>query len=541
MRSRLLLSALAAAGGIALLTVAAAVAATGHSQSGVKRGGTLRVNLSTTDVQFLDPALDYEFYGWSVLFSTCVRLLSYPDAGGVAGTKLIPEGATSFPRISANGRTYTFTIRRGHRFNTGEAVTAQSYARAVERMLNKKMSSPGATFFSDIVGAQAVLAGKRTRPAGMVVKGNTISFRLTKANPDFLSRVAMPFMCAQPPSLPIDSKGVLTPPMAGPFYIASRDVGRTVVLKRNPNYGGKRQVSLDEIVITVNTALDASLLQVRKGEADYDMLGLPPTAHRGLASQFGVNKGRYWVHPALGFSYLALNTKRGPLADVNLRKAVNFAVDRTALAKLNGYLGGTPTDQILPPGIPGYRNAALYPNRPNVARAKQLAGGKSGTLRLYYPRGAPADQQAVVIQQNLKQIGYDVKLVPMNFDVLVNATGHPSEPYDMVAIAWFADYADPFDFIDILLNGSRISPANNVNLAQFDQPAFNRKMDTAARLVGDRRYRAYGDLDVDIMRNAAPLAPLYTGNNREFVSARLGCYRYVPAYQALSLAVVCLK
>ncbi|MGL6278309.1 MAG: hypothetical protein ACRC50_01980, partial [Gaiella sp.] len=130
MNGRLRLAATLAAAGVAMLATSAAFALTAES---TRTGGTLRVNMSETDVQYLDPALDYDFYGWTVLSATCVRLLSYPDEGGPAGARLVPEGAKAFPRISNGGRTFTFVVRKGYRFNTGEAVTAESYARAVER------------------------------------------------------------------------------------------------------------------------------------------------------------------------------------------------------------------------------------------------------------------------------------------------------------------------------------------------------------------------------------------------------------------------
>jgi peptide/nickel transport system substrate-binding protein len=540
MRSRL---GLAVAFSLVGLTLLAASAALARPSGGVvKNGGTLRVNMSETDVQYLDPALDYDFYGWTVLFATCVRLLSYPDKGGPAGSRLVPEGATAFPKISNGGRTYTFTVRTGYRFNTGEAVTAESYARAVERGLAKKMNASASIFMGDIVGADAVLVGKRARPSGLVVRGNTITFKLTKPAPDFLSRVAMPFFCAQSPSTPLDPKGVNEPAMAGPFYIKERDPGRTILLERNPYYTGPRKARLDRIAITVNSATEGSLLQIEKGEADFEMVGLPPTSHKRLATKYGVNKGRYFVHEALGFGYLALNTTRELTGQVNVRRAINYAIDRTALAALNGYLGGAPTDQILPPGMPGYRDAKLYPSRPNPTRATALLAGTTGTLRLYYPKGPPADQQVIVIQQNLKKVGLDVKPVGLPFDVLLGKIGNPKEPYDMILIGWFADYVDPSNFVDILLNGKRISSSNNnSNLALFDDPTFNRRMNRSSLLVGDARYAAFGKLDVDIMRDAAPLAPIFVNTNRELVSKNVGCYTYVPAYQAMSLATACLK
>lgn len=525
---------------LVLATCAAGAALAGSRGAGAD-GGTLRVNISESDVQYLDPQLDYEFYGWSLLFATCARLMSYPDKSGPAGSRLVPEVAAGFPVVSKDGRTYTFRIRKGFRFNTGDPVTPGSFARAIERSLSKEMTSPGASFISDVVGAEAVLAGKRTRPTGVVVRGDQLILKLKAPSADLVSRLTMVFFCAVPEDLPIDPKGVNLPPMAGPYYFAAREPGRSITLEKNPYYGGSRPRHVDRIQVTVNTSIQTSYLQVRSGEADVDLFGVPPQQNSQLAKEFGINAGRYWVHTALAVNYIALNTTRGLLRDASVRKALNFAVDRQAVTRLAGFRAGKPTDQVVPAGIPGHKDVSIYPWTPNVARAKALMAGRTGKLNLYISSGPPLEEQAEVIKANLKAIGLDVTVKKLPFGVLVGKIGNSSEPYDMVLIGWFADYADPFDFIDILLNGARITQTNNVNLSLFDDPAFNAQMDKAARLRGAARYAAYARLDERIMREAAPWVPVNNPNAREFVSKRVGCYVYPPPYMAMSLAVTCLK
>jgi peptide/nickel transport system substrate-binding protein len=351
--------------GVRLWTAAATAVAAGCAvaPAWAAEGGTLRVNISNSDVQSLDPAIDYEIYGWTVEFATCAKLLNYPDKPGAAGSQLLPEVAAGFPSVSADGRTYTFHLRNTFRFSDGSQVTAASFSRAIERGLSKKMSSAAASFVGDIVGADAVTAGKATRPSGVTANGDTLVVKLKRAAPDFLARIAMNFFCAVPANLPIDPNGVKAPPMAGPYYVASREPGRSIVMKRNPYYKGNRPHHLAEIHITVSTNQAQRLLQVRQGEADIDLSGLPPSAH-----------------------------------------------------------------------------------------------------------------------------------------------------------------AD-----------------NDVNNARFDDPTFNERMDNAANLSGAARYAAYGKLDVDLMRIAAPWASVYNRNVREFVSTRVGCYLYQPVFAGMDLAAACLR
>jgi hypothetical protein len=98
--NRLGLCAVLTAAGIALLATAALAGAKGP-RTHVKEGGTLRLNVSATDIQSIDPAVDYENTGWAVEFATCLKLINYPDKPGAAGTVLIPERARDQPRSRA--------------------------------------------------------------------------------------------------------------------------------------------------------------------------------------------------------------------------------------------------------------------------------------------------------------------------------------------------------------------------------------------------------------------------------------------------------
>jgi ABC-type oligopeptide transport system substrate-binding subunit len=134
-----------------------------------------------------------------------------------------------------------------------------------------------------------------------------------------------------------------------------------------------------------------------------------------------------------------------------------------------------------------------------------------------------------------------VTIKQYSFGVLNGLTSVTSTPYDMVLTGWIADYADPYDFINVLLDGTNITKSNNPNLAQLNDPTFNRRMEQAALIVGQRRYTTYGKLDVDISRDAAPWASLYNLNIREFLSSRVGCYTFQPVLGEMDLAATCIK
>ncbi len=149
-----------------------------------KRGGTLRVNLSTTDFEYVDPALAYDAYGWGVLDTTNLMLLNYPDKPAPEGSRLVPDAAVGFPRVSRDGKTYTFTIKSGLQFSDGSAVTAAAFKRAFERAADPKQASPAIAFMHDVVGADARNEGKAGSVTGISAKGQTLSIRLTAGESD---------------------------------------------------------------------------------------------------------------------------------------------------------------------------------------------------------------------------------------------------------------------------------------------------------------------------------------------------------------------
>jgi ABC-type oligopeptide transport system substrate-binding subunit len=521
---------------VVLLMALAVVGAAGAKT--IATGGTLNVDLAT-DVDYTDPALSYLSTGWELEYATCLKLFNYPDSNGPRASQLVPEAASGFPKVSAGGKTYDFTVKVGFsKFSNGQPVTAASFKAVFDRIADPKMQSPAGAFMSDIVGASS------SPVSGVRVKGDHLIVSLTHAAPDFLARLAMPFFCAIPAGTAHDPNGVLTPPSAGPYYIASRVPNRSIVLKRNPYYKGKRPHNVSEIDYTIGNSLDATYLRVQQGATDYAAGGIPPASYADAAQKYGINKGQFWVKPLLSTSYLAFNTSRGVFKNnVALRKAVNEAIDRKALLAQSGYLAGKRTDQILPPGMAGFRDADLYPlKQPNLVFAKKLATGHTGdgNVVLYESNRGASPLRAQIIQYDLQQIGLTVDTKLFARAVQLEKEGTRGEPFDIADEQWGADYADPYDFVNVLLDGTGIQATNNNNFAYFNDPKFNTEMRQASLLSGAQRYTTYGNLDVQIMQQGVPWAPRANANNRMVVSKRFGCFTYSAIY-TVDLAAACLK
>jgi ABC-type oligopeptide transport system substrate-binding subunit len=242
-------------------------------------------------------------------------------------------------------------------------VTARSFAEAFNRDANPKMQSPAVGYLHDIVGADAVIAGKAATISGVrVLAPYRLQIRLTKPLGDFTARLTMPFFCPLLPNTPIDRAGIDNPPGSGPYYIAERIVNRQVVLRRNRFYRGGRPANVDEIVFTIRPA-EACRLAVEQNQIDYCAV-IPPGAFPGVAATYGINHpgGQFLLNLVLSTSFFVFNHDRpafkGP-GQIPLKKAINYALDRPALTRAFGELAGRRTDQKLPP-VMG-RDADVYP------------------------------------------------------------------------------------------------------------------------------------------------------------------------------------
>jgi ABC-type transport system substrate-binding protein len=495
-------------------------------------GGTLR-SAAAVDVDTLDPALATSALTWAIEYGTCATLMAFADAPAPDGYTVRPEAAASLPEVSRDGRTYLFTVRSGLRFSDGSPLTPANFAHALGRVLSPAMRSLGASFFSDVSHVSA--------------RGHRLRIELSKPSGDLLTRLALPFACPVPLGFPIDPAGVPLMVGSGPYYVARYVRDSLLQVERNRYYRGARPHRIDHLVMTVNNDVDSDISAVEQGQADVLGAELPFDYRDSLAQRYGVNKSQLFRIRGTVIYFLALNTSR-PLfrANVALRKAVNLALNRTEIVKTGpGWpLSQTPTDQILPRSVPGWVDHRLYPlAQPNLKLARSLATGNlRGAKAVLYTSQIPfLVDEANVIARNLSQIGLQVTIAPLAPAVIDARAGTPGAPYDMVLTRYMVQYPDPAEVIIRLLAGENARrPAANTNFAYFDSPTYNRQMAAADRLAGPGRLRAFAALDANIMRNAAPWAPLYEGSSWLFVSKRVGCLQLHPVFR-LDYAAVCLR
>jgi YVTN family beta-propeller protein len=388
------------------------VAAQSIPATGATGGATLRIDWPTGP-ESMDPALAADPQGFQLLQATCAKLFNLPDKPGPAGTRPTPEVAESLPAISADGRTYTFKIRPGFRFSppSNEPVTAQTFKDSMERAFNPTMKSYTESDFSDIVGMSAYQTGRAQHISGIVARGDTLVIRLIAPNPDLVARLTEPATCAVPSDTPLDPNGVRMLPSAGPYYLQSFTPGQAVVLVRNPNYHGSRPHNFERIQVASGMSTGQAVAAVKAGTADETSLNDSGGSSAGLSGSIAAEASRlaaeyghttaavahvgpqFIVNPLIGLDYFVLNTHRPLFSDVRMRQAVNYAINRSALAALGGGVGPTPehpADHYLPPGMPGYRDMHVYPSTPNLVKARALAKGNGRSAILYTANFSPS-------------------------------------------------------------------------------------------------------------------------------------------------------
>jgi ABC-type oligopeptide transport system substrate-binding subunit len=260
---------------------------------------------------------------------------------------------------------------------------------------------------------------------------------------------------------------------------------------------------------------------------------------RGESTASNRPDGQFFFKPFLATSFVGFNHARpwfkGP-GQTPLEKAINYAIDRTELARKSGFLALKRTDQLLPPSLA--RPASLYPLNAAVAAARRwLARAKlrPKELVLYAANRPQAVAQAQVLDFNLRQIGIDLQIKYFDADELNRRVDSPSEPYDLYLYAWGADYTDPAGFLVPMLDPEGVAGLN------LDDPLLARRLDAANRLRGDARLAALRELEVELMRDTPPVAAFGHGTQTVLLLAQRGLHRLPPCLLRPQSRAVCKK
>jgi len=335
--------------------------------------------------------------------------------------------------------------------------------------------------------------------------------------------------------------------MAGPYYIASDVPKRRLVLRRNPNYHGDRPARPREIDFDLEAAAAPATAAVEAGRADY-VPNVPVERVAELDRRYGpdstaahAGRQRYFSGTLPNVNYFVFNTHRPLFATTRMRQAVNTALDRRALAARlplppPGGRPGRPTDQFIPPGTPGFRDAAIYPlGGPDLNEARRLAGSRRRRTAVMVTcdlRGCL--EHGRVVRRNLAAIGIDVEVKNFPVEEMFARLKRRGEPWDLGWFNWFVDSSDPSDFF------RRYGYADGPFAGgYFRAEQLRRRIRPALRLEGSARADAFAQIDADAAR-AAVAVPFATEATTELYSDRIGCQVNQPIY-GISLGALCIR
>jgi ABC-type transport system substrate-binding protein len=331
-------------------------------------------------------------------------------------------------------------------------------------------------------------------------------------------------------------------PSAGPYYVASA-TKRSYVLLRNPNYHGDRPHRLERIEILLGPP-QHPLAQIEASKLDYVIGGgVPARESARLERLYGANSAaaahgrqRYFANRTLTVDYLDLNTKRPLFHSARMRRATSYAIDRSALAANGGAFSAVaaPAQMNIPPGMPGFRDAHVYPLVPDPARARRLAGSGHHVAELYCVLEAGSPRAAQIIKNNLAAIGIDVHVHCVPGYEMWTLLARPNEPWDMAIETYGASTNDPGEFI----NG--LATDDSFNFGHYHDAGLSSAIQAASRLGGVPRAQAYARLDLALTRDIVPRINFDNPIQEDFFSARIGCQLYQPVV-GMDLAALCVR
>lgn len=509
-------------------------------------GGTLRV-VSVVAPTSIDPALLYPLMQAAFSDATYDTLVTFQKTGGSSGLQLVPDLALAMPAVTADGTVYTFTLRPGLRYSTGRPVRPEDFRYAIERVLD--LNPTAASFLDGIAGAAACIPGTLCNLAqGVTVDdpADTVTFRLTAPDPDFLYKLAFEFTAPVPSYIPARDIGRDPVPATGPYMIDRYLPGRQVVFARNPYFrewsaAAQPDGSPDQIVWTFGSSPSREITEIETGQADWTNDALPGIA--GLAAQF---PGQVHISPLPEIVYVAFNTRVPPFNDAAVRRAFSLAADRSRFVAL---LGGpdlaVPSCQILPPGIPGYQPYCPFtadPSSsgawvgPDLTAARQLvaASGTAGMrITILSDALAPDPITAAFVVSVLRELGYRASVQYASFAAVTQATSDSRRRIQATDEVWYGDYPSASDFFDLFFRCSawRLDdPAATRNGAFYCNPAADQLMNQAdSEQATDPAQAAATWAAVDrIVTSDAPWVTLANLNNIDFLSTRVTNYQYNP-------------
>ncbi|MGP6464233.1 peptide ABC transporter substrate-binding protein [Pantoea agglomerans] len=444
--------------------------------------------------------------------------LTNQDAQG----KIVPGVAQSWS--SSDNKTWVFTLRNNARWSNGAPVTAQDFVYSWQRLVDPKNSSAFAWFagLSGIQNAAAITKGEMTPDKlGVVAQSkNQLKVTLDRPVPWFPALVANVALFPVPQKIIAQQGDSWTSPGKlvgnGAYQLSERVVNEKIVLTRNPHYWDDAHSVLTKVTFVPINEESSATKRYRSNDIDITE-SFPKNMYALLKKTL---PGEVYTPDQLGTYYYAFNTQKGPTADVRVRKALSWSIDRKVIAEKVLGTGEKPAWHFTPDVTAGFKPLPTFMQQHDQnslnAQAKSLlaaAGygpGKPLKLKLLYNTSESHQKIAIAVASMWKKnLGVDVTLENQEWKTYIDSRN--SGNFDVIRASWVGDYNEPSTFLNLLTSG------NSSNIARFSNADYDAVIAKASRETSDQVRNSDYNRAEQILAEQAPIAPIYQYTNGRLI------------------------
>lgn len=516
----------------------------GSGTAAAEQGGTLHL-LTTSKEISLDPAKSQNL-GTSTIHLVLRGLTSWKTSTDKAA-EVVPDLATDTGQVSDGGKTWTYKLKPNLKYADGSPIVAADIKYGIERSFAAELSGGLGYHKALLAGAEKYTGPYKGGQLASIETPDdtTIIFKLNKPFGDWPWIVSMPAFSPVPKKADTDPAHYGEKPVAsGPYQVKSYAPGSKLELERNPAWDKgsdpARTGLPDSIVYAMGLQPDVINQRLIADSGDDKSAATTgtsvPAALIPTVTGNPAVKARVATSPSGALQYLAMNNKRPALANVEVRKAIQYAVDKQAVQVAEGgpEFGGEIASTLITPGMDGYAKYNLYEAPPagDPDKAKSMLAA-AGVSNLSLVLAVDSDQPtglavAQAIQQGLKRAGITVTLKPMANEPWTELVTGPKGDYDLTVSSWLPDFPSAIGNIQPLFATSEIGNGG-YNMSRYSNPTVDTAIN-AATAESDHAKAAgmWGTLDKQIMADA-PLVPLIYARNAFLHGSKVQNF-YLPPY-----------
>ncbi len=505
---------------------------------GATKGGTAYV-LAETDFDFLDPTRTYTVNAMAAQLEFSRSLTAFKQTASGKLT-LVGDLATD-PGKDVNGdcKVWKYTLKSGLKYENGQEITSADVAYGIARSFSPDLSE-GPHYFAQWLSNdqdynktyKGPYNGGSDLPPGVTLQGKYgITFTYKAPHCD------TPYAAQMSQVTPVPKASDTTPPTNytnhpisdGPYKIAQYVHNTKLTMVRNPYWDPKSdpirnnypdgftwQFGVDPTTQTNRTIAD-------QGNDQYASMqqNVPQALLQKVETDQSILK-RSSTGPTPFVYYLAINTQR--VTDLNERKALEYAIDRTGVLQVyGGPPAGSPATTMLSPTVAGYQKFDLFPAGASgdLNKAKQLLGGKKPKITIGYRNSESGQKLGPKLQAIFSAAGFDVQTSPVDAAHYFSSIGKKANPWDIYLSDWAADWPTGYAVLPVLFDGRTIEAEGNNDVSYYNSKDINDMIDKLSALPESQSTKQWADLDKLIMSKAAVI-PLFYANGIGVNGTKLG-------------------